>query len=161
MRFLPMSILLTVFLATPGFAQEIPANAHQVSWGQGWECNRGYVERDDRCISLGRATDQEIRRYLIEQSIRSYSGNCPCPYNQDSAGRRCGGRSAYSRPGGASPLCYPGDISDRRVERIRNRYASEDTTFTSPLELSQENPNWCPVGFVPASKLTAVGKWNG
>jgi hypothetical protein len=22
-------------------------------------------------------------------------------------GRACGGRSAYSRPGGAAPLCYP------------------------------------------------------
>ncbi|WP_199336917.1 hypothetical protein [Oscillatoria sp. FACHB-1407] len=31
---------------------------------------------------------------------------CQCPYDIDAAGRRCGGRSAYSRPGGASPICY-------------------------------------------------------
>lgn len=34
------------------------------------------------------------------------SGSCDCPYDSDSSGRRCGGRSAYSRPGGRSPVCY-------------------------------------------------------
>lgn len=36
----------------------------------------------------------------------SRSGSCDCPYDTDSAGRSCGSRSAYSRPGGASPICY-------------------------------------------------------
>ncbi|MDX2216921.1 MAG: YARHG domain-containing protein [Oculatellaceae cyanobacterium bins.114] len=31
---------------------------------------------------------------------------CDCPYDVDAAGRQCGRRSAYSRPGGASPICY-------------------------------------------------------
>ena len=35
----------------------------------------------------------------------AYSGPCACPNDLDSAGRRCGRRSAYSRPGGASPAC--------------------------------------------------------
>jgi hypothetical protein len=26
------------------------------------------------------------------------------------SGRACAGRSAYSRPGGAAPLCYPSDV---------------------------------------------------
>ena len=39
-------------------------------------------------------------------SYSSYSGNCMCPYNLDAAGRRCGNRSAWSRSGGASPVCY-------------------------------------------------------
>ncbi|WAL58870.1 hypothetical protein [Thermocoleostomius sinensis] len=34
------------------------------------------------------------------------SGSCDCPYDTDRAGRRCGGRSAYSRPGGNQPVCY-------------------------------------------------------
>lgn len=34
------------------------------------------------------------------------SGRCDCPYHTDRAGRRCGARSAYSRPGGRSPRCY-------------------------------------------------------
>ena len=39
----------------------------------------------------------------------SVSGSCDCPYDRDSSGRRCGRRSAYSRPGGRSPICYVGD----------------------------------------------------
>lgn len=33
-------------------------------------------------------------------------GRCDCPYDLMRNGRRCGGRSAYSRPGGRSPVCY-------------------------------------------------------
>ena len=66
-------------------------------------------------------TDAEIRQVLVNQSIARYSGSCPCPYNTDRGGRRCGGRSAYSRPGGASPLCYPRDVSDAAVEAYRAR----------------------------------------
>ena len=61
-------------------------------------------------------SDSDIRQMMIAESLRSYSGNCPCPYNVDRAGRRCGGRSAYSRPGGASPLCYPTDISAQMLQ---------------------------------------------
>ena len=66
-------------------------------------------------------TDAEIRRILIRQSLSRYRGNCPCPYNTDRAGRSCGRRSAYSRPGGASPLCYPEDVSDAAVRAYRSR----------------------------------------
>ena len=66
-------------------------------------------------------TDAQIRQLLINQSIARYSGSCPCPYNTDRGGRRCGGRSAYSRPGGASPLCYPRDVGDGAVEAYRAR----------------------------------------
>ena len=51
-------------------------------------------------------SDDEIRRLLIGQSLAQYSGNCPCPYNADRAGRSCGRRSAYSKPGGYAPLCF-------------------------------------------------------
>ncbi|MEO1444983.1 MAG: hypothetical protein AAFV46_01865 [Cyanobacteria bacterium J06635_11] len=34
------------------------------------------------------------------------SGTCDCPYDRNSRGERCGDRSAYSRPGGRSPICY-------------------------------------------------------
>jgi hypothetical protein len=66
-------------------------------------------------------SDAQIRQLVIQQSIRSYSGSCPCPYNSDRAGRRCGGRSAYSRPGGASPICYESQVSDAQVARYRER----------------------------------------
>ena len=66
-------------------------------------------------------TDQEIKKILIQESIMAYSGSCPCPYNTDRGGRRCGGRSAWSRPGGADPLCYESDVSDYMVDRYRGR----------------------------------------
>lgn len=34
------------------------------------------------------------RAAIIQQSLAAYPGNCPCPYNRDAAGRRCGKRSA-------------------------------------------------------------------
>jgi hypothetical protein len=58
---------------------------------------------------------------MIKESVASYPGNCPCPYNVDRAGRACGGRSAYSRPGGRSPLCYPEDISDQMLNDYKRR----------------------------------------
>ena len=69
-----------------------------------------------------RLSDDQIRDRIIASSIAAYSGSCPCPYSTDRAGRRCWGRSAYSRPGGASPKCYRSDISDAEVARWRNRF---------------------------------------
>jgi hypothetical protein len=64
-------------------------------------------------------SDAAIRQEMISQSLASYRGNCPCPYNTDRAGRSCGRRSAYSRPGGASPICYPGDVTDKMIDAYR------------------------------------------
>lgn len=66
-------------------------------------------------------TDQQIRQILIQQSIASYPGRCPCPYNTMRNGHSCGGRSAWSKPGGYSPLCYPQDVSKGMVEAFRQR----------------------------------------
>jgi len=76
------------------------------------------------CIQGNEITRSELSRtnitkILITRSRSRYSGSCPCPYNSDRAGRRCGGRSAYSRPGGVSPLCYSGDISSEMIEAFR------------------------------------------
>lgn len=66
-------------------------------------------------------SDAEIIDRIIAQSIASYSGNCPCPFNTDRAGRRCGKRSAYSRPGGASPICFVGDVTPDMIAAFRRR----------------------------------------
>lgn len=71
--------------------------------------------------ALPALTDAEIRERIIQESLRGYRGNCPCPYNLMRNGRECGGSSAYSKPGGASPLCYPKDISDGMVRQYRQR----------------------------------------
>ena len=69
------------------------------------------------------ATLQQIKQAIIQASIAAYSGNCPCPYNVDRGGRRCGRRSAYNRPGGASPICFEEDITPAMVEAHRKRAA--------------------------------------
>jgi hypothetical protein len=47
-----------------------------------------------------------------------------CPDDTMRNGRACGGRSAYSRPGGASPLCYPSDVTAAMIDSYRQRQAS-------------------------------------
>lgn len=66
-------------------------------------------------------TDGQIRQTLIQESIASYPGRCPCPYNVDRAGRSCGGRSAYSRKGGYAPLCYARDVTREMVEEYKRK----------------------------------------
>jgi hypothetical protein len=66
-----------------------------------------------------------IRQAIIRQSIAKYQATghpCACPYNLMRNGRQCGDRSAYSRPGGASPLCYAGDVSERMVADWRRAH---------------------------------------
>ncbi|KAB0626137.1 hypothetical protein F7P75_09475 [Acinetobacter gandensis] len=60
-----------------------------------------------------------IKQKIIQQSIDSYPGNCPCPYNTARNGSRCGKRSAYNRAGGYTPLCYPQDVNDQMVREHR------------------------------------------
>jgi hypothetical protein len=49
---------------------------------------------------------------------------CACPDDTMRNGRACGGRSAYSRPGGAAPLCYPTDVPAAMIDSYRQRQAS-------------------------------------
>jgi hypothetical protein len=67
----------------------------------------------------GLKDENEIRRAILQQSIASYAGNCPCPESRAANGSRCGQRSAYSRAGGASVKCYPGDVTANDIERYR------------------------------------------
>lgn len=68
-----------------------------------------------------RLTDAAIAQILIEDSISSYPGNCPCPYNSARNGSRCGKRSAYNRAGGYSPLCFKEDVTKDMVQAYRAR----------------------------------------
>lgn len=68
-----------------------------------------------------RLSDNEIKRILIRESIASYSGSCACPYSTARNGSRCGARSAWSRPGGAQPLCYLDDVTKEMIDRYRRQ----------------------------------------
>jgi hypothetical protein len=66
--------------------------------------------------------DEQIKHAIIQDSISSYPGNCPCPYNTARNGSRCGGRSAYSRAGGYSPLCYARDVTQEMVATYKQAH---------------------------------------
>ena len=66
-------------------------------------------------------TDTQIAEAIIKESTAAYKGNCPCPCSKNRAGRSCGGNSAYSRPGGAAPLCYPKDVTQKMIDEYRQK----------------------------------------
>lgn len=66
-------------------------------------------------------SDDQVRERIVQESISTYNGPCPCPYNTMRNGANCGNRSAYSKPGGASPICYKKDIGDETVRAWRRR----------------------------------------
>jgi hypothetical protein len=73
-------------------------------------------------IRGGRLDDVEVRQKIVQESVAAYLAtgqSCPCPYNSARDGSSCGERSAHSRPGGASPLCFPSDVSDEIVSEYR------------------------------------------
>jgi hypothetical protein len=72
-------------------------------------------------------TAAAISAIIIQASRDQYHAGgrpCACPDDSTRNGSSCGGRSAYSRPGGAAPLCYPGDVTATMVESYRQRQAS-------------------------------------
>ena len=87
--------------------------------------------RPDKAVSPASARHAEglavagIKKRMIQESIESYPGPCACPYNTARNGSACGGRSAWSRPGGYSPLCYPRDISVEMVDEYKRTHAEE------------------------------------
>ena len=73
-------------------------------------------------------TDERVRQQIVQESVAAYLATghpCACPYNSARNGSSCGARSAYSRPGGASPLCYPKDVSDGMVADWRRKHAGQ------------------------------------
>ena len=71
-------------------------------------------------------SDNEIRQQIIKESIASYPGTCACPYSVMRNGRRCSRRSAYSKPGGYAPLCYPSDVTDKMVKQYRRQHGTNN-----------------------------------
>jgi len=63
----------------------------------------------------------QVREAIIRESIAAYLATgtpAPAPTTAADNGSSCGALSAYSRPGGASPLSYPKDVSDGLVAKL-------------------------------------------
>lgn len=61
-------------------------------------------------------TDDQVKQRIIDDSIASYPGTCACPFNTARNGSSCGRRSAWSKAGGASPICYKKEISKAMIK---------------------------------------------
>jgi hypothetical protein len=67
-------------------------------------------------------SDQQIVVRIIQESRSAYYATgrpCACPDDHARNGSLCGGRSAYSRPGGYEPKCYPSDVTPAEIEEYR------------------------------------------
>lgn len=72
-------------------------------------------------VAAQRADDGALKQRIIADSRASYRGACPCPYDTMRNGRRCGANSAYSKPGGARPLCFDQDVTAEMLDAYRRR----------------------------------------
>lgn len=98
-------------------ASESEGSWRQVEYGgsRGWVASRylsatvaplpaesqrpaGSAPRPSRAVEPEHRSGEPVRE--------PYVGVCDCPYDRMRNGRRCGGNSAYSRPGGRNPVCY-------------------------------------------------------
>lgn len=73
-------------------------------------------------------TAAAIAALIVAESRRQYHARgkpCACPDDSMRNGRACGSRSAYSRPGGAAPLCYPTDVTEAMIKAYRARQVAE------------------------------------
>jgi hypothetical protein len=67
-------------------------------------------------------TDQQIAAIIVKASRDAYyrTGHpCACPEDLARNGSRCGGRSAYIRPGGAAPYCNTSDVPPIEIKAYR------------------------------------------
>ncbi|MEP3436086.1 MAG: SH3 domain-containing protein [Hoeflea sp.] len=108
----------------------------QITQREGWMASRFLPKQQDGVIkrpakatpkpkevsrSLPVLSTSMIVQRIIAESISAYPGSCPCPFNTDRGGRRCGKRSAYSKPGGYAPICFPQDVTKAMVAAFRER----------------------------------------
>jgi hypothetical protein len=82
-------------------------------------------------------TNAEIAAAIVAASVAAYLAMgkpCACPYNTDSRGYSCGGRSAHSKPRGFSPYCYPTDVSEKLIAAFRRGITITDKAMEAGIE---------------------------
>jgi hypothetical protein len=73
---------------------------------KGWFARRKTISKRCQAQGRGRAHGHRLAAIIVQASRAQYHAGgrpCACPDDTMRNGRACGGRSAYSRPGGASP----------------------------------------------------------
>ena len=76
----------------------------------------------DGIITKEALTDAAIIVLVIAGSIAIYKSTgkpCACPSDLMRNGAACGNRSAYVKPNGARPLCFPTDVTLPMIEAYR------------------------------------------
>lgn len=64
-------------------------------------------------------SDEQVKQQVIDESIAAYPGVCACPFNSARNGSSCGKRSAWSKAGGYSPICYKKEVTRDMVTQWR------------------------------------------
>ena len=91
------------------------------------------LEREPPTTDL---SDIEIRTAIVQQSITSYQGPCPCPYSAST----CQGHSAYDKPTNQLVYCYTKDVPADMVSSYRATHASSASNDQSHQEPLPINP---------------------
>ena len=81
-------------------------------------------QRDNKSKVDAALTAAAIAAVIVKASRDRYHDTgkpCACPDDRARDGSACGGRSAYSRPGGAAPLCYPTDVTAAMIDSYRQK----------------------------------------
>ena len=79
-----------------------------------------FVFASDISIAKSNAlSDDQVRQRIIDDSVASYPGTCACPFKTARNGSSCGGRSAWSKAGGYSPICYKKEVTKEMVKAWR------------------------------------------
>lgn len=73
-------------------------------------------------FSAEKNTDSEIQLIIVQQNLKGFGGECPCPYYKTAEGKVCGDDSTYSQTQGETPKCYHFDVTEEEIQRYREIY---------------------------------------
>jgi hypothetical protein len=79
-----------------------------------------------RSALRGFSPQQRPRRFSCKKAaiVTTQAGSLAPGPDTMRNGRRCGGNSAYSKPGGGAPLCHVDDVPAALIEKHRQRLAA-------------------------------------
>lgn len=94
--------------------------------------------------------------FLIIGYVSITFAQCDCPYDRDKNGNLCGGKSAWSLPGGKAPYCDPSLIAQWKNSSSSNSFVKEAGNGESISEseyLNSKGPCPCPYNRDKAGNL--------